>query len=74
MGLNLRKQTNFFKKFYQIDTGATRRHGGTELGLVICRGIVDAHGGKVWVDKTYKNGTAIKFTLADKEKEDEVGK
>ena len=29
---------------------------------------------KIWVEKTYKNGTAIKFTLADKEKEDEVGK
>jgi signal transduction histidine kinase len=41
---------------------------------VICRGIVDAHGEKIWVDKTYKNGTTIKFTLANKEKEDEVGK
>ena len=73
IGIKPEKADKLFQKFYQID-GATRRHGGTGLGLVICRGIVEAHGGKVWVDKTYKNGTAIKFTLADKEKEDEVGK
>ncbi len=74
IGIKPEKADKLFQKFYQIDTEATRRYGGTELGLVICRGIVDAHGGKVWLDKTYKNGTAIKFTLADKEKEDEVGK
>ena len=73
IGIKPEKADKLFQKFYQID-GATRRHGGTGLGLVICRGIVGAHGRKVWVDKTYKNGTAIKFTLADKEKEDEVGK
>jgi len=74
IGIKPEKADKLFQKFYQIDTGATRRHGGTGLGLVICRGIVEAHGGKIWVDKTYKNGTAIKFTLADKEKEDEKGK
>ena len=36
-----------FKKFYQIDTSATRKHGGTGLGLAICKGIVEAHGGKI---------------------------
>jgi signal transduction histidine kinase len=74
IGIKPEKANKLFQKFYHIYTEATRRHGGTGLGLVICRGIVEAHGGKVWVDKTYKNGTAIKFTLADKEKEDEVGK
>jgi two-component system, OmpR family, sensor histidine kinase VicK len=74
IGIKPEKADKLFQKFYQIDTGATRRHGGTGLGLVICRGIVDAHGGKIWVDKTYKNGATIKFTLADKEKEEEVGK
>jgi signal transduction histidine kinase len=54
---------NLFKKFYQIDTTATRKHGGTGLGLAISRGIVEAHGGRIWLDKTYTTGTSIKFTL-----------
>jgi signal transduction histidine kinase len=63
IGINPEKADKLFQKFYQIDTGAARRHGGTGLGLAICRGIIDAHGGKIWLDKTYKNGAAIKFTL-----------
>jgi signal transduction histidine kinase len=54
---------NLFKKFYQIDTTATRKHGGTGLGLAISRGIVEAHGGRIWLDKTYTTGASIKFTL-----------
>jgi signal transduction histidine kinase len=52
-----------FKKFYQIDTSAVRKHGGTGLGLTICKGIVEAHGGEIWIDSSYNNGTAVKFTL-----------
>ena len=62
-GIPKDKVDNLFKKFYQIDTSATRKHSGTGLGLVICKGIVEAHGGKIWVDKTQKNGFSIKFTL-----------
>jgi signal transduction histidine kinase len=54
---------NLFKKFYQIDTNATRKHSGNDLSLVICKGIVETHGGKIWVDKNHKNGFSIKFTL-----------
>jgi signal transduction histidine kinase/methionine-rich copper-binding protein CopC len=53
-----------FKKFYQIDTSATRKHGGTGLGLAICKGIVEAHGGKIWIDKNYAGGAAIRFTIS----------
>jgi len=67
IGIKPEKAEKLFQKFYQIDTGATRRHGGTGLGLVICRGIVEAHGGKIWVDTAYENGTAIKFTLPDRQ-------
>ncbi|HKZ61428.1 MAG TPA: sensor histidine kinase [Nitrososphaera sp.] len=52
-----------FQKFYQIDTSSTRKHGGTGLGLVICKGIIEAHGGKIWVEESYKGGTSIKFSL-----------
>lgn len=57
------KIDSLFKKFYQIDTSLTRKHGGTGLGLVICKGIVESHGGNIWIDKNYKTGASFKFTL-----------
>ncbi|MGN6822681.1 MAG: sensor histidine kinase [Candidatus Nitrosocosmicus sp.] len=57
------KIDSLFKKFYQIDTSITRKHGGTGLGLVICKGIIEAHGGRIWFDKNYTKGAAVKFTL-----------
>src|SRR5215831_1956028 len=69
-GIKPEKADKLFQKFYQIDTGPTRKHAGTGLGLVICRGIIDAHGGKIWVDNTCKTGAAIKFTLPVKGLED----
>jgi signal transduction histidine kinase len=63
LGIPTRNTDNLFKKFYQIDTTATRKHGGTGLGLAISRGLVEAHGGRIWLDKTYTTGTSIKFTL-----------
>jgi signal transduction histidine kinase len=52
-----------FKKFYQLDTSFRRKHGGTGLGLSICRGLVEAHGGKMWYDKNYNDGASFKFTI-----------
>ena len=63
-GIPLDKIGNLFKKFYQMDTSATRKHTGTGLGLVICKGIVEAHGGRIWIDKnTFSTGVCIKFTI-----------
>jgi signal transduction histidine kinase len=57
------KINSMFRKFYQIDTSLTRKHGGTGLGLVICKGIVESHGGNIWIDKNFKGGASFKFTL-----------
>jgi signal transduction histidine kinase len=62
-GIPIDKVANLFKKFYQIDTTLTRKHGGTGLGLAICKGIVEAHGGKIWFDMDYTGGTRIRFTV-----------
>jgi signal transduction histidine kinase len=37
---------------------------------VICKDIVDAHSGKIWLGKSYRGGAAIKFTLPQKGCED----
>jgi signal transduction histidine kinase len=63
VGIPADKADHLFKKFYQLDTSLTRKHGGTGLGLVICKGIVEAHGGKMWIDKTYAKGASVQFTL-----------
>jgi signal transduction histidine kinase len=63
IGITAEERLRLFDKFYQVDTSVTRKHGGTGLGLAICRGIVEAHGGKIWVDDNYTNGASFKFTI-----------
>jgi signal transduction histidine kinase len=63
IGIPLEKMDKLFKSFYQVDTTLARKHGGTGLGLVICKGIIESHGGRIWIDRNYTHGTSIKFTL-----------
>jgi C4-dicarboxylate-specific signal transduction histidine kinase len=46
-----------FESFY------TTKSGGLGIGLSICRSIIDAHGGKLWVDSHGPRGAAFRFTL-----------
>jgi signal transduction histidine kinase len=53
-----------FVKFYQVNTVSTREHGGTGLGLVICKGIIETHGGKIWIESEGRNkGTETHILL-----------
>ncbi len=52
-----------FKKFYQVDTSSTRKHPGTGLGLVVCKGIIEGLGGKIWFQTSPDEGTIFFFTI-----------
>lgn len=62
-GIAEEHQGRIFSKFYQVDMSNTREKGGIGLGLAICKKIVDAHGGKIWVESQIGNGTSVNFTL-----------
>ena len=62
-GIPMDKADKLFGRFYQIDTSLTRTHGGSGLGLSICKGIVELHNGKIWFDKAYTQGSSFKFVM-----------
>ena len=54
---------NLFKRFSQGT--ARKRSTGTGLGLYLSRQIIDAHGGKIWVDSKVDKGSEFSFLLTD---------
>ncbi|MXZ01429.1 HAMP domain-containing protein, partial [Candidatus Poribacteria bacterium] len=59
-GIPVEEREKVFDKFTQLGSVQTRQQGGSGLGLSIASGIVEAHGGKLWVD-TGDNGQGSNF-------------
>ena len=62
-GISKRDMSRLFQRFAQLDSSTTRKAGGTGLGLVISKGIVEQHGGRIWVDSTLGEGSTFSFSI-----------
>jgi PAS domain S-box-containing protein len=63
IGIMEKKKDFVFKKFYQVDISFKRKYGGSGFGLVICKGIVENLGGKIWFDTKEGEGTTFYFSI-----------
>ena len=64
-GIGIPKEAipHVFKLFYQVNGSMNRRYRGTGIGLYLCKKIVEAHKGSIWVDSTENVGTTIHVSL-----------
>ena len=56
---------NIFDRFYRLESGVARRRGGTGLGLSICKGIIESHEGRIWVESEVGKGSKFSFSLPE---------
>jgi signal transduction histidine kinase len=63
IGIPAEEQGNLFQRFYRVDSSLRRSTQGAGLGLYLCKSIVDAHGGRIWLRSEPGKGTTVFFTL-----------
>ncbi len=56
-----------FDHFHQVDGTSTRRHGGTGIGLAICKNIVEWHDGRIWVENVPGKGARFVVVVPKKQ-------
>ena len=61
-GMTSEQVDKIFNKFYRVDT-ADSAPEGTGLGMTIVKYLIEAHGGKVWVESELGKGTTVSFTI-----------
>ena len=63
VGISPNERENIFDRFYRVENRLSRRTQGTGLGLYLSRAIVEAHGGRIWVESMPEKGSIFIFTL-----------
>lgn len=69
IGIKEADMERLFKEFEQLDKGVSRQFGGTGLGLVISKKLIELHGGRIWVKSKYGEGSTFSFMLPLKKKQ-----
>jgi two-component system sensor histidine kinase KdpD len=62
-GIPLSESEKIFQHFYRLDRDRRSHTQGSGLGLAICRGIVEAHGGRIWVEDRPNSGSVFCVSL-----------
>ena len=72
-GVGIRKENmgKLFKKFEQISAGITKKYGGSGLGLLISKKLVELHGGTIMAESEFGKGSTFTFLLPLKVKKEE---
>jgi signal transduction histidine kinase len=63
IGIPPEEQEQIFQRFYRVDNRLRREAQGSGLGLYLARAIVEAHGGRIWVESQVNRGSRFMFTL-----------